>query len=216
MAINSQNTLSHSLLNIILVLVESALTFVLRFDGRLRQLAYPLAKNETVVCIRTYLPHTEIYATFSYKGVLLDDKNLSGKAPNLTINAYSYQLFNVLFSHNSSAVDALQIRGTPEDVAMLKEFLMMVGLGGVIDNLLSKVRKKPVNPEQKALEKETKITKLKEELTQKTKENESLQTQVRKLSTELAELKSKQKTQKITLIIACIIALLMSILYFAK
>lgn len=215
MADNSQ-TFTHSLLNVLLVLIESALSFVLRFDGKLRQLAYPLTKNETLVCIHTYLPHTEIYATFSYKGVLLDDKNLSGKPPTVTINAYSHQLFNALFSHSPAAVDSLQMRGDATDVAMVKDFLMTVGLGGVIDNLLGKIRKKEVNPEQKALEKENKVAKLTKELELKTKETENLQTEVRKLKTELAELKSKQKTKTITLGIVCIIAVVMAILYFAK
>ncbi|WP_261868760.1 hypothetical protein [Psychrobacter sp. JCM 18901] len=67
-----RSTLSHSFLNIILVFIESALTLLLRLDPELRKAAYPLAKQGTVVALRLYLPHVEVFATFSTKGVLLD------------------------------------------------------------------------------------------------------------------------------------------------
>ena len=63
-----RSTLSHSLLNIILVFIESALTLLLRLDPELRKAAYPLAKQGTVVALRLYLPHVEVFATFNTKG----------------------------------------------------------------------------------------------------------------------------------------------------
>nr|WP_241878252.1 hypothetical protein [Psychrobacter sp. PraFG1]UNK04698.1 hypothetical protein MN210_10795 [Psychrobacter sp. PraFG1] len=46
----SQNSISNSLLNVVLVLAESAITLVLRFDPNLRKAVYPLAQK-TLWCV---------------------------------------------------------------------------------------------------------------------------------------------------------------------
>ncbi len=206
--ITPQSPLSRPLLNVILVLIESILTLVLRFDAQLRQIAYPLAQSGTLVAIRTYLPHTQVYATFSAKGVLLDDELPIGKTePDVVINAYSFQLANALFGHNPSSIDALQIRGEATQVEHLKAFLLQVGVGGVVQNILNKIKGKPQTPEQKAEQKENKIAKLTQALAEKTDENERLFIDNRRLGTQLAELQNKQKTTKIALIIMSVVAL---------
>lgn len=132
-----QNSISQSLLNVVLVFIESALTLVLRFDPKLRQAAYPLAKNTTVVCIRTYLPHTQLYATFTTKGVLLDSQLPTGRQePDVVINAYSTQLINAVISNNSKQVEKLAMRGANETVEQVQAFLMQLGVASLIQSLL--------------------------------------------------------------------------------
>lgn len=209
---NEQSVLSRSLLNVLLVFLESAITLVLRFDPKLRELAYPLASQDKLVCIRSYLPHTQIYATFGYQGVLLDDRIPPNKThADITINAYSFQLFNVLTNHSPKAVEALQIRGNAEDVAMLKAFLVQLGVGGMVQNLLTKMRgKEKPTPEERAQKQENykaKIAELDKQLAELSKENS-------RLTTALAEAQSKQKTTKTALIVASLIAIIAVILHF--
>lgn len=206
--------LSRGLLNLILVFLESAISLALRLDSKLRQLAYPLAESGTVVCIRTYLPHTKIYATFSYQGVLLDDSLPSDKASaDITINAYSFQLANILGGHDPSSVDALQIRGENQEVEALKAFLTRLGIGGAIQSLLHKVKGKPQNkpsPEQKA----EKIAQYKEKIQEQAQKIDALTLDKSRLSTQLSEIKTKQKSTLIGFIIAVIAALVSTILHF--
>lgn len=206
----AQTSISRPLLNVVLVLIESILTLVLRFDGKLRQAVYPLAKNETLVAIRTYLPHTQVYATFSYKGILLDDEMPVGKTePDVIINAYSFQLFNALVGHNVAQIDGLQMRGNAEAVALVRAFLLQVGIGGVLANVINKIKGKPtLSPEEKQAKKENKLAELTQALDAQKALAEQLDTENKKLTAQLGELKSKQKTTFWAFIFTLIVAII--------
>lgn len=208
------NMLTSSLLNVILVLIESILTLILRFDSGLRRIVYPLAKQQTLVCIHTYLPHTTIYATFSYKGILLDQqKPVHKPAPDIVLNAYSFQIISALISHNNDHIDALQMRGDAQIVALFRQFLLQLGAGRIVQTLLSKIRKddKPAKP---VVPKEDKFTQLQETLTEKNNQIEALNTQNRKLAIQVAEEQSRQKSLKIVVIALFIITILLIISHF--
>lgn len=203
---------SRGLLNVLLVFLESAITLILRFDPKLRQLAYPLAERGTVVCIRTYLPHVQFYATFGYRGVLLDDRLPNDKTtPDMTVNAYSFQLINAITTHSSGSVESLQIRGSHEDVHDFKAFLVQLGVGGVIQNLLGKVKGKPApTPEQKAEKQEN----YKAKIAEQSARIDELTMHNHKLNTALIELQGKQKSTFIALVVVGIIALVAIIMNF--
>lgn len=205
-------TFSRGFLNVFLVFLESAITLVLRFDPKLRELAYPLASKDTVVCIRTYLPHTQIYVSFGFRGILLDDRLPPNKPhADIMVNAYSFQLLNALKSHSPDAVDALQIRGEQADVAEFKAFLVRLGVGGAIQNLLQKFKgdsaPTPQEREEKQAHYKAKIGELENQL-------DKLSTENARLNTALAEMTSKQKSTKNTLIIMSVVALIAIICVF--
>lgn len=202
------DVLSRGLLNILLVFLESTLTLMLRFDPTLRQLAYPLAQSSKIVCIRTYLPHTKIYASFSYQGILLDDALPNNKqAADIVINAYSFQLLKLFTDHHASSVDALQIRGETQDVEQLKAFLLRMGVGGTIQNIIHKLKGSP-KPKPSAKEREDKLASYKNRIDEQTKQIDHLTMQNSRLNTQLAEAHTKQKTMSIALIALCILFLL--------
>ncbi|WP_201543339.1 hypothetical protein [Psychrobacter immobilis] len=203
-----RSTLSHSLLNIILVFIESALTLLLRLDPELRKAAYPLAKQETVVALRLYLPHVEVFATFSTKGVLLDNRLPIGRTePDVVINAYSIQVINAIITHDSETTDKLQMRGESIQVQLVKQFIMQLGLGSLIQGLIKKIKgdkskHKPTEAEM-ADKKESYKLRIKEQQTQIT----TLTIKNRELETTVKELQSKQKTFMITTVITAVIAI---------
>lgn len=206
-------TISRGFLNVLLVFLESAITLALRFDPKLRELAYPLASSDKVVCIRTYLPHTQIYATFGYRGVLLDDRLPVNRAnADITINAYSFQLLGLLTNHNPASVDGLQIRGDSQDIAHLKAFLVRLGVGGVIQTLLEKIKGKQHKPTEE--ERQQKQENYKAKIAEQEKIIDSLTITNDRLNTSLIELQSKQKSTQTALIAACVVALVAIVLHF--
>lgn len=209
---SANTSLTRGLLNVLLVFIESAITLVLRFDPKLRKLAYPLAEQDKVVCIRTYLPHTEVYATFGYRGVLLDDRLPPHKSTaDIIINAYTFQVINVLTNHSSTSVDKLQIRGESDDVAQLKAFLVQLGVGGAIENLLQKLKGKPApTPEQKAQKQQNDKIKIAEQAAK----IDRLTMENKRLTIALTEMTGKQKSTKTALIITSVVALLAIISHF--
>ncbi|WP_413190243.1 hypothetical protein [Psychrobacter sp. AT9] len=212
-----RSTLSHSFLNIILVFIESALTLLLRLDPELRKAAYPLAKQGTVVALRLYLPHVEIFATFSTKGVLLDAQLPIGRSePDVVINAYSIQVINAITTHDSETTEKLQMRGESVQVQLVKQFIMQLGLGNLIHGLIRKIKggkgkSKPTDAEM-AEKKENYKLRIKEQQTQIS----TLTTKNRELETTVKELQSKQKTlmtvtiMALVIMIGSVIALLMN------
>ena len=201
-----RSTLSHSFLNIILVFIESALTLLLRLDPELRKAAYPLAKQGTVVALRLYLPHVEVFATFSTKGVLLDAQLPIGRSePDVVINAYSLQVINAITTHDSETTEKLQMRGETVQVQLVKQFIMQLGLGGLIQGIIKKIKggkskPKPTDAEM-AEKKEHYKVRIKEQQTQ----INTLTIKNRELETTVKELQSKQKTFMIVTIVALII-----------
>lgn len=201
--------LSRSLLNILLVLIESVLALVLRFDAKLRRAVYPLVKLETLVCIRTYLPHTQVYATFSYKGILLDDKAPLGHEPDVVINAYTHDIFGAILGQSDEQIDKLQMRGRNEDIRLIKAFLRQIGVGGVIQTIINKFKK----DNKAATPPENKLHKLNKQLDEKTRQVQHLQSENKRLSTQLAEMQGKQKTLTIVTVVALIVAIIAIVLY---
>lgn len=203
-----RSTLSHSFLNIILVFIESALTLLLRLDPELRKAAYPLAKQETVVALRLYLPHVEVFATFTTKGVLLDDRLPIGRSePDVIINAYSIQVINAIIIHDTESTEKLQMRGESVQVQLVKQFIMQLGFGSLIQGLIKKIKgskskNKPTEAEM-AEKKESYKLRIKEQQTQ----INTLTIKNRELETTVKELQSKQKTFIITAIIFAVIAI---------
>ena len=201
-----RSTLSHSFLNIILVFIESALTLLLRLDPELRKAAYPLAKQGTVVALRLYLPHVEVFATFSTKGVLLDAQLPIGRSePDVVINAYSIQIINAITTHDSETTEKLQMRGESIQVQLVKQFIMQLGLGSLIQGLIKKIKggKAKTKPTEADLEEKKNNYKLriKEQQTQ----INTLTIKNRELETTVRELQSKQKTLMIVTVVALVI-----------
>lgn len=201
-----RSTLSHSFLNIILVFIESALTLLLRLDPELRKAAYPLAKQGTVVALRLYLPHVEVFATFSTKGVLLDAQLPIGRSePDVVINAYSIQVINAITTHDSETTEKLQMRGESIQVQLVKQFIMQLGLGSLIQGLIKKIKggKTKTKPTEADLEEKKNNYKLriKEQQTQ----INTLTIKNRELETTVRELQSKQKTSMIVTVVALVI-----------
>lgn len=203
-----RSTLSHSLINIILVFIESALTLLLRLDPELRKAAYPLAKQGTVVCLRLYLPHVEVFATFSHKGVLLDDRLPADRQePDVIINAYSIQVINAVTTHDSATVDKLQMRGEVIQVQLVKQFILQLGLGSLIQGLIKKIKgnKGKSKPSEDELEKKKENYKLR--ISEQQTQISVLTIKNRELETTVKELQSKQKLFITTTIIAVLVAI---------
>ena len=202
-----RSTLSHSLLSIILVFIESALTLLLRLDPELRKAAYPLATRGSVVCLRLYLPHVQVFATFGYKGVLLDASLPAERSePDVIINAYSIEVIKALTSYDSAAADKLQMRGELEQVQLVRQFITQVGVGGLIQGIIKKFKGGDKN-KASATDIEEKNSNYKLRISEQQTQINTLTTKNRELETTVKELQSKQKILMIIAAVAAIVAI---------
>ena len=202
----SQNSISNSLLNIVLVFAESAITLVLRFDANLRKAVYPLAQKNTVVCVRSYLPHTQFYATFTNKGILLDSElPPSTTEPDVVINAYSHQLINSLVSNDVTQINKITMRGGTETVSEVRNFLSQLGVASLFQGIIKTVKGKGKETTEEA--KEQNKPDYKARIEEQQQQLNVLSMRNRELEISLKEAHSKQKTTLIALIVASLIAI---------
>lgn len=130
-------TLSQNALNVVLVIIETLLTLLLRFDAQLRQRVYPLAQNNTVVCIHSYVPQVTIYATFTVNGILLDSQLQPNQQVDVTINGFTWEIAQAIFVNKPAIVEKLQIRGERDKAEQVKAFLMAIGIASVVQNIVA-------------------------------------------------------------------------------
>lgn len=202
-----RSTLSHSFLNIVLVFIESALTLLLRLDPALRRAAYPLAKQGTVVCLRLYLPHIEVFATFSYKGILLDlTPPEADVEPDVIINAYSLQVLMAVATHDAQKTESLQMRGDNAQVQLVKQFITQLGLGSLIQSIINRL-KGGKTPKASDSEKAEKTESYKRKISEQQAQISNLTIKNRELETTVKELESKQKMFMIAAIVMTVIAI---------
>lgn len=204
-----RSTLSHSLLNIVLVFIESALTLLLRLDPELRKAAYPLAKQGTVVCLRLYLPHVQVFATFSTKGILLDAALPPDRSePDVIINAYTIQVLNAISTHDHETTEKLQMRGEVTQVQLVKHFITQVGLGSLIQGVMKRFKGENKKPKSDAAEQAEKKNEYQLRIKEQQTQISTLTIKNRELETTVKELQSKQKVLTIALVVTVIVAII--------
>lgn len=204
----NQHTLSQTTMNVVLVVLETLLTLLLRFDAPLRQLVYPLAQQNTVVCIHSYVPHVTIYATFTVNGILLDSELQPSQTVDVTINGFTWQIAQALFTNNPKVVKQLQIRGELDKVAQIEAFLQSLGLNSVIQNIIANVKgKKAEKSDKKDTEKTPSTAEYRERIKEQQANINALTIDQTELKAQNQQLISQNKFLKICLGIAILIAI---------
>lgn len=202
------NGFSQTALNVILVILETLLTLLLRFDAPLRQIMYPLAQDNTVLCIKSYVPYLTIYATFSVNGVLLDSRLMPNQKVDVTVNGFTWEIVQAIFSQRVSVIEKLQFRGEIDKVAQIKAFFLAIGVvksvQEIIQKFTGKTEKTQEKPKKSTEEYKQKIETQKQQINELTVINAELQTA-------LLELKSQNKILKISLGVVVVLFLICAI-----
>lgn len=182
------NSATNSFKTAFLLIAESFLTLILRFDGQLRKRAYPLATDGSLIAIRSYLPYDEIYLTFNFKGLLLDSEMPPNKEKaDVIVNAHSFEIIQAILSNNKKTVDKLQILGDEKQVALFKEFLYQLSINAFIENSIKQFTHKPTKNKDKNQDAETEDKKKKQQT------NEDYQIKYRELNAQYYMLKNENK-----------------------
>lgn len=204
-----QYNIAYTALNVVLVIIETLLTLLLRFDGNLRRAVYPLATTNTVLCIHSYVPNVTFYATFTINGILLDRQLQPSQQVDVTINGFTWQIAQSLLTNQTAAIKQLQIRGEAQKVEQIKAFLNGIGVNQLL-YLITKTLKgdkkadKPKKPYKTLDDYREQITALKEQLNGEKLENTALQTQV-------SQLQSQNKLLKWVLLVLIILLLVSTV-----
>ena len=122
------------------MIIETLLTLLLRFDADLRKVVYPLATTNTVVRIHAYVPSVTFYVTFTVNGILLDSQLQPSQQVDVTINGFTWQIAQNLFTNQPKAIEQLQIRGEAQKMAEVKAFLHQIGINQLLQVITKAVK----------------------------------------------------------------------------
>lgn len=210
-------TLSQNALNVVLVVIETLLTLLLRFDAQLRQRVYPLAQSNTVVCFHSYVPQATIYATFTVNGILLDSQLQPNQQVDVTINGFTWEIAQAIFVNKPAIVEKLQIRGERDKAEQVKDFLLAIGIANVVQNivasLFSKNDKKTDNQDDtdkklSVTEYRTRINEQQNTINQLTIEQTEFNAQIKQLHSQNKFLKTCVAVLSVVLMIVIIVWLI--------
>lgn len=137
---NAPSNIATTALNVVLVIIETLLTLLLRFDADLRKVVYPLATTNTVVRIHAYVPSVTFYMTFTVNGILLDSQLQPSQQVDVTINGFTWQIAQNLFTNQPKAIEQLQIRGEVQKMAEVKAFLHQIGINQLLQVITKAVK----------------------------------------------------------------------------
>lgn len=137
---NAPSNIATTALNVVLVIIETLLTLLLRFDADLRKTVYPLATTNTVVRIHAYVPSVTFYMTFTVNGILLDSQLQPSQQVNVTINGFTWQIAQNLFTNQPKAIEQLQIRGEAQKTEEVKAFLHQIGINQLLQVITKAVK----------------------------------------------------------------------------
>lgn len=144
------------ILSVFLVFVESILAIVLRLDKRLRQTIYPLVQQDMVVCLRTYLPHVQVYVRFTENGILLDTKppqredlgvqsdtgqQDADQQQDVIVSSSLLALIKLFLTSDDIIMQKLQFRGNHHDVELVKSVFENMRLQHMTGDLIGSFRK---------------------------------------------------------------------------
>ena len=125
--------------------------------------------------------------------------------PDVVINAYSIQVINAITTHDRETTEKLQMRGESVQVQLVKQFIMQLGLGSLIQGLIRKIKGGKAKTKPTDAEMAEKKDHYKERIKEQQTQINTLTIKNRELETTVKELQSKQKTFMIVTMVALVV-----------
>ncbi|MFU8927369.1 hypothetical protein [Acinetobacter puyangensis] len=169
----------HLLQSLVLIFLETILTFVLKHDRIAREHAKPFIKSKTTIQFNTFLPSEVFYVTFDQKGILFDFHQPQHiQTPQFIIHASGLDLFRILLTGNETSIHKIRMSGEEHLHDEFRILLSSLSLPAVTrdwknwlasDDFSTKVPKQSIEPLFKRIEQQ------RSQINQLTIENKSYQ-----------------------------------------
>ncbi|MEC8887466.1 MAG: hypothetical protein VX875_10340 [Pseudomonadota bacterium] len=105
----------HLLHSLILITLETIVTFLLKHDRASRIHAKRFVQHNVIICFKTFLPASDFYVTFDNKGILFDpDLTESNQVETFTVSASSIDLVRFLLTGNDRHLRRMRLFGGEE------------------------------------------------------------------------------------------------------
>ena len=124
----------HPVQTVLLITLESLITFLLKTDRSSRQQARALIQREALIEVRTYFPADTFYATFTSKGVLLDFSLPEGRMIDGIVTASIPDLTRAFMTAPPQILEKIRVEGDDELVESLKALMNLFNIQHIMRN----------------------------------------------------------------------------------
>ena len=123
-----------ALASVVLIVLETLITALLRVDEVSRQIALPFIRRHAVLRVNTQFPALVFYASFTEKGVLFDLIEPPRAVITGTVTATLADLVRGFLTAPSHVLDKIQIEGDLDTVQRIETLMQTFNLERIVKN----------------------------------------------------------------------------------
>mgnify|MGYP003601672770 CR=1 FL=1 len=181
---------SRLLLNIIMILLETFYSFVLKHDRVVRLQAKKFVTQQITIRMNSYIPYFDFYIQFTDRGILFDLK-APEKPVDLSVSSTALDLVQIFALGNRRSMKKMRIEGPDA----LKEQFHDLVIHLTAPKLLSDWKQWLTNPDDDKLSKASKkrIAPLMEKIAQQLSQINGLKVEVKQYQNRVKRLEQKQQ-----------------------
>ena len=181
---------SRLLLNVVMIVLETIYSFVLKHDLVVRLQAKKFVDQQTTIKINSYIPYFDFYVQFTDKGILFDLKEPE-QTPELSVSSTLLDLVQIFAFANKRSMKKLRIEGDQ----LLKDEFRDLLIHLTAPKLLSDWKKWLTNPDddQRTTASSKRIAPLLEKIDIQRSKINTLQVEVKQYQNRIKKLQTRQK-----------------------
>ena len=182
---------SHLLLNILLIVLETVFSFILKNDSVIRLQSKPFVDKKISLRINSYIPYFDFYVQFTDKGVLFDlqapDRDI-----DLEISSTLLDLIKIFIFGNRRSIKTMRIGGDTELKEQFKDLLLYFSLPKLFADWKQWLRQ-PHEPHQ-AIASKKRIAPLLEKIDTQRSQINSLHVELKQYKNRVRRLQQRQRS----------------------
>ena len=182
---------SHLLLNILLIVLETVFSFILKNDSVIRLQSKPFVDKKISLRINSYIPYFDFYVQFTDKGVLFDlqapDRDI-----DLEISSTLLALIKIFIFGNRRSIKTMRIGGDAELKEQFKDLLLYFSLPKLFADWKQWLRQ-PHEPHQ-AIASKKRIAPLLEKIDTQRSQINSLHVELKQYKNRVRRLQQRQRS----------------------
>ena len=182
---------SHLLLNILLIVLETVFSFILKNDSVIRLQSKPFVDKKISLRINSYIPYFDFYVQFTDKGVLFDlqapDRDI-----DLEIISTLLDLIKIFIFGNRRSIKTMRIGGDAELKEQFKDLLLYFSLPKLFADWKQWLRQ-PHEPHQ-AIASKKRIAPLLEKIDTQRSQINSLHVELKQYKNRVRRLQQRQRS----------------------
>ena len=181
---------SHLLLNILLIVLETVFSFILKNDAVIRLQAKYFVERKIILRINSYIPYFDFYVQFSEKGVLFD-LQAPERDVDLEVSSTLIDLIKIFIFGNRRSIKTMRIGGDPALKEQFKDLLLYFSLPKLFADWKQWLRQ-PHEPNQ-AIASKKRIAPLLEKIDVQRSQINSLHVELKQYKNRIRRLEQRQR-----------------------